>query len=240
LHGIRLGREIWVPHAQALARRYHVVTLDLPGHGALAGVPFTEERLDALLNDVIANVVGSAPVVIGYSLGGFVAMRYAARFSERTSGLLLAGCTLDFEAWKWWPYGISVRLTQVLPDPWAQALLHLSLYLTLPRRWLDIVEAIPFDRDVFSKTSAIVRSKRRAIDEIATYAKPVDIVNGEYDFFFRLDERRFLHRLPQARLRIVRGTTHTAPLQRVEEFTALVDDFARRVFAMGTQKAGNL
>jgi pimeloyl-ACP methyl ester carboxylesterase len=220
-----------VPHATALAQRYHVVTLDLPGHGALAGIPFTEEYLDALLHDVIETVIGSPPLVVGYSLGGFVAMRYASRFPERTRGLLLAGCTLDFEAWKWWPYGVSVRLTQLLPDSWGEALMHLSLYLTLPRRWLDVVEAIPFDRDVFSKTSAIVRSKRRAIDEIASYTKPVLIVNGEYDLSFRLDERRFLHRLPQARLRIVRGTGHNAPLYRVEEFTSIVEEFAGRVFA---------
>jgi 3-oxoadipate enol-lactonase len=220
-----------------LAQRYYVVTLDLPGHGALAGIPFTEENLDALLDEVIDTAIGGAPVVVGYSLGGFVAMRYASRFPERTRGLLLAGCTLDFEAWKWWPYGVSVRLTQLLPDAWAEALLHLSLYLTLSRRWLDVVEAIPFDRDVFSRTTAIVRSKRRAIDDIASYAKPVVIVNGEYDFVFRLDERRFLHRLPQARLRIVRGTGHTAPLQRVEEFTAIVEEFAGRVFAPAHPRA---
>jgi pimeloyl-ACP methyl ester carboxylesterase len=228
---MRLGRDIWTPHARVLAARYHVVTLDLPGHGALAGVPFTEERLDALLSDVIENVVGSAPLIVGYSLGGFVAMRYASFFPERTRALLLAGCTLDFEAWKWWPYGAGVRLTQILPNAWAEALMHLSLAVTLPRTWLGVIEAIPFDRDVFAKTTAIVRSKRRAIDEIASYSKPVLVVNGQYDVFFRLDERRFLHRLPQARLRIVPGTTHTAPLQRVEEFTALVDEFAQRVFS---------
>jgi pimeloyl-ACP methyl ester carboxylesterase len=237
LHGIRLGREIWVAHARALAAQYHVVTLDLPGHGALAGVPFTEANLDALLDDVIATIAGSPPLIVGYSLGGFVAMRYAARFPERTRALLLAGCTLDFEAWKWWPYGLSVRLTQLLPDTWTQALMHLSLYLSLPRHWLDVVEAIPFDRDVFRQTSAIVRSKRRALDELASYAKPVLIVNGEYDFVFRLDERRSLHRLPQARLRIIRGTAHTAPLYRAEAFTSIVEDFARQVFAPAQPRA---
>ena len=109
---MRLGRDIWAPHARALAQRYHVVTLDLPGHGALAGVPFTQRRVDELLNDAIDNVVGSAPLTIGYSLGGFVAMRYASQFPERTRALLLAGCTLDLEAWKRWPYGAGVRLTQ--------------------------------------------------------------------------------------------------------------------------------
>ncbi len=231
LHGIRLGREIWAPHAAILAHRYHVVTLDLPGHGALSGLTFSEEHLDTLLDAAIDELLGAPPLIVGYSLGGFVAMHYASRFPERTRALLLAGCTLDFEDWKSWPYGLSVRLTQTLPDAWVAALLHASLYLTLPRYWLDVVEGIPFDRDVLAKTSEIARSNRRASDEIATYRKPVTIVNGQYDLAFRLDERRFLHRLPQAHLRIVRGTDHTAPLRHVEEFAAIVEEFAGRVFA---------
>lgn len=230
LHGIRLGRAIWTQHATALAHRYHVITVDLPGHGALADIPFTEDRLTALLDRIIDELACSPPLIVGYSLGGFVAMRYASQFPQRTSGLLLAGCTLDFEAWKWWPYGVSVRLTQLLPDAWLGMLLHTTLYMTLPRQWLDVVENIAFNRKVLSQTSDIVRSQRSALDGISAYRKPVEVVNGQYDLVFRVDERRFLHRLPQARLRIIRGTDHTAPLQRVGEFTSIVDAFAGRVF----------
>jgi pimeloyl-ACP methyl ester carboxylesterase len=230
LHGIRLGREVWAEHAALLSERYYVVTLDLPGHGALADLAFTEKNVTALLNAVARNIVSGTPLIVGYSLGGFVAMRYATQFPELTSGLLLAGCTLDFEGWKWWPYGVSVRLTEPLPDAWLAALLHAGLYFTLPRHWLDVVERIPFDRDVLSRTSAIVRSSHNAIDQIARYRNPVLIVNGEYDFIFRMDERRFLHRLPQGRLRIMRGLDHTAPLRRTAEFASIVDDFAGKVF----------
>lgn len=56
------------------------------------------------------------------------------------------------------------------------------------------------------------------------------IVNGSYDLFFRLDEKRFLHRLPQARLRLMRGTDHTGPLRRSGEFASIVEAFAAMVF----------
>ena len=102
-----LGREIWSSaRPRAGVSAITSSRIDLPGHGALAGVPsFTERRLDGkLLNERhVDKVVGSAPLMIGYSLGGFVAMRYASRFPERTRALLLADCTLDFEAWKRWP-----------------------------------------------------------------------------------------------------------------------------------------
>ena len=206
------------------------MTSDLPGHGVLAGVPFTHQNVTALLEHVVNDVVAAPPLIVGYSLGGYVAMRFASREPERTRGLLLAGCTLDFEGWKWWPYDAGVKITELLPRPWYDAFIHASLAMTLPRQWVDVVEAIPFDRNVFRQTSAIVREQKRAIDAIASYPKPVLIVNGEYDFAFRSDERRFLHRLPQARLRIIHGVDHTGPLRRVEEFTSIVDDFGKKVF----------
>jgi pimeloyl-ACP methyl ester carboxylesterase len=229
LHGIRLGRDIWSQHALALAQHYHVVTLDLPGHGALTGVPFTEENLIAQLDDTVATLTGP-PLIVGYSLGGFVAMRYGASFPERTRGLLLADCTLDFDQWKMWPFDASFGFMQMLPRPMLDAFLHASLYMTLPKHYAAIVERIPFDRDVLSRTNAIARSIARHSDGIATYRKPVLIVNGEFDLAFRADERRYLHRLPQARLRIMRGLDHAAPMRRVGEFTAVVDEFAQQVF----------
>jgi pimeloyl-ACP methyl ester carboxylesterase len=229
LHGIRLGRQIWEHHALALAPRYHVVTLDLPGHGALAGVSFTEEHLAAQLDETI-DWLGRPPLIVGYSLGGFVAMRYAASFPERTRALLLADCTLDFEPWKMWPFDASFGFMQMLPQPMLSAFLHASLYMTLPKTYADIVERIPFDRDVLSRTNAIARSVNRSSDGIAHYRKPVLIVNGEFDLAFRADERRFLHRLPQARLRIMRGLDHAAPMRRAGEFSSIVDEFAAQAF----------
>jgi pimeloyl-ACP methyl ester carboxylesterase len=234
LHGIRLGREIWMQHASSLAQQYRVLTLDLPGHGALADVAFTEENVSAVLDAAFEQMLESPPLVVGYSLGGFVAMHYARRHPQRTRALLLAGCTLDFQGWRWWPYGVSVRLTETLPDAWLRAFVRVGLSLTLPRRWIHIVERIPFDRDVLTRTSEIVHSSVSALDTISTYRKPVLIVNGEYDLIFRLDERRFLHRLPQARLRIMRGMDHTGPLRRPAEFTSIVEGFAGKVFGSGT------
>ena len=174
--------------------------------------------------------VSSPPLVVGYSLGGYVAMEYASRHRERTSALLLAGCTVDLEGWKFWPYQLTARLSQAIPERILSTMMEASLRMTLPRAWADIVSAIPFNRDVFARTSAFGREYTRFSDKIAGYRKPVLIVNGEYDLVFRMDERRFLRRLPQARLRILRGVEHTAPMRRVEEFTSIVRSFAQRVF----------
>jgi pimeloyl-ACP methyl ester carboxylesterase len=206
LHGIRLGSEIWKPHAQLLASRFHVITLDLPGHGVLAGMPFTQATIGTLLDDTIEATCDAPPVIVGYSLGGFVAMRYASRRPERTSGLVLAGCMIDFESWKYWPYGVSSRLTELMPDPVFDALIWTSLHVTLGS-WASLVAKIPFNREVITQVNRLAANTRNS-DLMRTYRKPVLFLNGEYDLLFRVDEKRYLRALPQA-----------------------VGDFAERVFA---------
>lgn len=230
LHGIRLGRAIWSEHAERLACRYYVLALDLPGHGALAETPFTEEHVRQLITDTIERIATRPVLLVGYSLGGFVAMRHAVHYPEQTAGLLLAGCTFDLEGWRSWPYRATVRLSRMLPDAALRAMLHLMLAATLPHDYRQLVERTAFNRDVFTRTGAIVATSRNALDEIAAYRKPVLVVNGEYDLLARLDEKRFLHRLPQARLRVMRGSDHTAPLRRSGEFASIVEGFARKIF----------
>jgi len=231
LHGIRLGRDIWAPHARMLAPRFHVVTVDLPGHGALEHMHFSESTLNNIISNAIENVCASPPLVVGYSLGGYVAMEYSSRHPEHTAGLVLAGCAMDYEGWRRFPYEMSVRLSEMVPRAWLDAFFHVSLRMTLPKAVAQVVEQIPFNRDVFRRTASIARSNKRFSEILGTYRKPVLFVQGEYDVLFRMDEKRFLSMVPQAQLEVVHGTDHTAPLRKVKEFSNIVADFAERIFS---------
>lgn len=231
MHGIRLGRDIWTPHARQLAPAYHVVTVDLPGHGVLAHVDFSEHTVRGVLDEVIERVCQSPPLIVGYSLGGYIAMEYASQRPEHTAALALAGCAMDYDGWQRWPYEMSARLSQMTPPPLLDLFAHLSLRLVLPKPLAESVEAIPFNRDTFRRTAAVARRNKRFSEAIATYRKPVLFIQGEYDFVFRLDERRFLSTLPQAHVRVIRRADHTAPLRKPKEFTSIVADFATRLFA---------
>ncbi|HET9028883.1 MAG TPA: alpha/beta fold hydrolase [Candidatus Aquilonibacter sp.] len=234
LHGIRLGRDIWAPHARMLAPRFHVVTVDLPGHGTLAHLDFSEATVRDVVSNAIEQACESPPLVVGYSLGGYVAMEYSARHPEHTRGLLLAGCATDYEGWRRWPYEMGVRLTEAVPRPWLDAFFHLSLRATLPKAVAEVVEQIPFNHRTFRHTATIAGSNKRFSEMLATYRKPVLFVQGEYDVIFRMDEARFCELLPQARLRVIPHADHTAPLRKVKEFSDIVADFATRCFSDGS------
>ena len=83
LHGLGSSRQAWDPVRPALAARFDVIAVDLPGFGdsaplyGQAGVP------PAALADSVARLLDelgvSAPHLAGNSLGGWVALELAAR-----------------------------------------------------------------------------------------------------------------------------------------------------------------
>ncbi|MEM9708894.1 MAG: alpha/beta hydrolase [Pseudomonadota bacterium] len=77
LHGAGLSAASW--------GEVEGIALDLPGHGRR---PRTEARAEAFA-DAIAGDVPESAVLIGLSLGGMVAMAFAARYPKRVRALVL-------------------------------------------------------------------------------------------------------------------------------------------------------
>jgi pimeloyl-ACP methyl ester carboxylesterase len=91
LHGQGGWAGLWLPAIAGLARTRHVVAPDLPGLGAsraTQGPPGAETAL-AWLGELIDRTCASPPVVVGASLGGSLAVRFAAAHRDRLAGLVL-------------------------------------------------------------------------------------------------------------------------------------------------------
>jgi pimeloyl-ACP methyl ester carboxylesterase len=91
LHGGLGSGEMFGPILPALAEQHRVLTVDLQGHGRTADI---DRPLDVrLMADDIAALIdhlGLGPVdVMGYSLGGGVALHTAARHPDRVRRLVL-------------------------------------------------------------------------------------------------------------------------------------------------------
>lgn len=86
LHGFTGFGGSWAPVA-SFSPEYNWITPDLPGHGSCR-LPVT---LEAALN-LIDNSVGKAkPLLMGYSMGGRLAIHYAVEHADRIKGLVLIG-----------------------------------------------------------------------------------------------------------------------------------------------------
>lgn len=87
IHGVVHQQHAWDPIVDALARRWRVITLDLPGHGASAPIEPGPGLLPRLLDATEAAVAelcpGERPHLVGNSLGGYLALEIAARGGAR-------------------------------------------------------------------------------------------------------------------------------------------------------------
>jgi pimeloyl-ACP methyl ester carboxylesterase len=92
LHGANDQAGTWVRVLGAVIGAHEVVLVDLAGHGGSApsdGPLGTPDLLDGL-DAVTAAIPGGAPVaLVGNSLGGYLALVYAARHPERVSHVVL-------------------------------------------------------------------------------------------------------------------------------------------------------
>ena len=90
LHANYASLFMWEPWAAALKDRYRVIRVDLPAHGLTGPEPsgdYTLQRIQRLFEGFVDARGLQRFTVIGTSIGGTVAMRYAADHPERVERL---------------------------------------------------------------------------------------------------------------------------------------------------------
>src|SRR5690349_12011208 len=90
-HGFLMDADMFEPQVQALAGRHRVITWDQRGHGRTEsdGRPFDYWDSADDLAGLLDHLGVRRAVLGGMSQGGFVSLRFALRYPERTAGLVL-------------------------------------------------------------------------------------------------------------------------------------------------------
>ena len=128
LHGWAMHSGIWGGIIAQLARDHRVHAVDLPGHGHSA--PFTPCTLDAMVAAVDASLADETRplMVLGWSLGGLIAMRWAEAHPARVHRLALVCTTPRFVAGADWPHAMAAEAIARFGDE-----LHVAWKLTVQR-----------------------------------------------------------------------------------------------------------
>lgn len=247
IHGARLSRTMWVAVLPELDRDLRVVTLDLPEHGSLAGVPFTLEGAADLAAGAIEAAAGgdagpsgatanySVPgvVVAGHSLGGYVAAALAVRRPDLVAGLVICSATIDPSGPARWPTGLAALAYRLVPDRLGGRLDRLVLRLRYgPSVASTVAEGGIWYRGAGRAVADLVG--RPIGSQLAGYRGPVTLVNGIGDVPMRVGERSFHRRLPGARRVVIRGASHLVPLDRPRELSLII----RRVVEQVSERRG--
>lgn len=113
IHGLGANLAFWYwGPGRLMARRFHVLTYDLRGHGR-SSMPASGYTLTQMSNDLAALLdhLGIARAhIVGHSYGARIALCFAGRFAERTSSLTVVDTQiralqppLRLSEWPHWP-----------------------------------------------------------------------------------------------------------------------------------------
>jgi 2-succinyl-6-hydroxy-2,4-cyclohexadiene-1-carboxylate synthase len=208
------------------AAGYHPVALDLPGHGERAGESdedaFTLESTLALI-DAAHHTTGP---MVGYSMGGRVALHYASRYPGRISRLVLEsaspGLATEEErtARRMADAELAERIVREGVGNFVRAWEGLPMFASqagLSAASRERIRDARLRNDTDSLATALrglgtgtLPSLWEPLPEIAV---PTLVIVGELDTKFTEIGRRMVERMPDARLEIVPDAGHNVHLE---------------------------
>lgn len=241
LHGFTGNGGYWFPVAEALRPRRCIMP-DLPGHGATSaplpaeawGLDRAADALGALLDDM---EVGRCDLV-GYSMGGRIALHLALAASARISRLVLVGASPGLASAK-------ERALRIASDEDLSTLLERDGIEAFVGRW----EALP----LFATQNALPEAARASMrearigqdpralaaalrafgiggqrplhEDLGRLDIPVLLVAGGIDSKYCQIAEGMRERISGARVEIIEGCGHSVPLEKPGAFSRILEAF---------------
>jgi len=214
---------MWDPQVLALSDFFHTVAPDLPAHGALANVPFRMEGVVEWLANLIDQEAGGRAILAGVSLGGYVAMEFAARHPERTAGLVLLSCTAEPTGPGAALYWALTWIMTIAPLKWLAAFKRLVGRIQYSPEYAHLLTGYHFRGGAQGVRSVLWKSY---VEKVRRYPGPILFINGNRDLPFRSSERRFLAAARGGRLEVIPRAYHVCNLDDPPRVTAAIRLFA--------------
>jgi pimeloyl-[acyl-carrier protein] methyl ester esterase len=235
LHGWGMHGGVWDGVRDALARRFRLHIIDLPGYGASPA--FEPYDLEYLARAVAAALPDKVQVC-GWSLGGQVALEMALLFPDQIERLILMASTPCFTAREGWPYAVPhevlLEFATALETDYEGTL---KRFLALQTRGGDEVKTVLKRlRDIlFARGRPDVQTLRAGLnillesdlrDRAAKIESPTLLMHGGRDMLTPVGAAHWLaERMPEVRLEVLPGAAHAPFLSHPVEFTEIVTGF---------------
>jgi 3-oxoadipate enol-lactonase len=242
LHGIGADGRMFAPVAERLTDTVRAIVWNLPGYG---GRPLdrslTFPGLAALLAADLDALGIDRAIVLGHSIGGMVAQELAAAYPERVRALVLSATTpafgsrdgsfqREFVQARLGPLDAGQTMAQLAAEV-APRLLGSATApdaaLALARLMSEVPEAT-----FRAAVACLVTFDRRA--DLARIAVPTLLMAGEEDANAPLKTMtRMAETIPGARLEVLPGVGHLAPLECPDRYAEIVRRFLAELPAGG-------
>ncbi len=244
-HSLFFNADMFAAQVERFSGEYRVVSYDSRGQGRSAPASLEEQDMDTLAEDAAALIeeLGLAPChVIGNSMGGFIALRLAARRPELLRSAVALGSSADAEG-KQAEFGPLVEhMQQHGTGDVIDTLMYIMFGDTsLAERpqytgpWREFM--LGLDNAIGDSAHAVVyRTGMR--EELAGARVPVLAIVGTEDHAYEppLSEA-IAAAAPQGRVVVVPGAGHSVALETPEEVNALLAEHFASVDAASRSAA---
>jgi len=229
IHGNMASAKWWMPVMDALASRYEMLAVNLRGFGDGPDTPEVVSLADHArdIYELVHKHSLEHFVLAGHSLGGGVAMQFAAEYPDLLSGLVLVDST---------PIGgmqeIDYALLQMVVENKELAVASLKGTLVkmtdenlLNELMVDALRALPA---VIPNTRALEGADFTG--KAAAFHKPVFVIHGELDVLVPAVEAEKAYKAyPNGQLKIIPGVGHNPQVEDTKAFTTALQDFVSRL-----------
>lgn len=242
LHGFTGNMRTWNQQIGSLKQNFQVITMDLVGHGS-SDVPLdpARYRTEMCIRDVMA-VMDQLGIdkfhLLGYSLGGRVALSVATAHPGRISSLTIESATPGL-------INPVERKERILSDEALAELIESEGVEAFVNRWekLDIFRTQRFlpkpvqeelrEQRLRNSARGLINSLRAlgsgimppVWDKLDRLTMPVLLIAGELDKKYLSIANEMASKIKGARIAVVPISGHTVHLERPVEFSSLVLSF---------------
>ena len=233
--GLGQGSWAWRYQVPVFAERFRVIVFDTRGTGRSA-VPDEPYGIDDLADDAARILDGREAHVVGFSMGGYVALTLALTHPHLVRSLVLSGTGAGGPERVPRPEHVREAFESALALP-PEEQRRMTLPYTFSHRWADanpdrfeeILAATlehPTPNDTIRAHMAACYRFYDEAPEVEAIDVPALVVHGDDDLIVPVDNGRMLAaRLPRARYVELARRGHNAMLEDPEAFNRVVLDF---------------
>jgi pimeloyl-ACP methyl ester carboxylesterase len=233
LHGMGSSSADWLPIAPELEANYHLLLVDMRGHGQSSLATNGDYAISSMAADVgiVLDAFGIEQThLLGLSLGGCVALQFVVDNPGRTKRLVLVNTFARLRSTGMG--GLRSRLTRLYAA--ARDMDRLAWYVASSLFDNPEYQRITYQRMRHNDLGAIRRTmiailRFNVLKQLHRIQSPTLVMVGDRD---KTVPRRcavdMMARLPNAQMRVISDAGHALPYDQPEAFLATTFDFLSR------------
>jgi 3-oxoadipate enol-lactonase len=239
IHGFPFSQEMWRLQVAKFSGDCRVIAYDVRGHGE-SEVGDGQYTIEFFVDDLIGlldHVQIEKAVVVGLSMGGYIALRAIERNPERLRGLVLCDTRSEADTNEG-KIRRAANIQSVRTDGVKKYAEGFVRAVFAPQTFERNPEAVKFIRQIIEKTSPIaiagtllaLASRTDTTESLPKINVPTLILVGEHDALTPVSAAKSMNeKIRQSELHVISNAAHLSSLENPEEFNKYLSGFLRRL-----------